>query len=63
MVRINTGKSSYSVEGIEGAALRVRQPSGKKRLVRKADLGSARYFAAVSQLLAESHRERVSARG
>lgn len=42
----------YAVEAIESGALVVRQPSGKRRKLTKADVGAARYWAALTHFRA-----------
>ena len=54
MTAVKTLKTNtrYTVEAIESGVLIVRQPSGKRRKLIKADVGAARYYAAVEHFRA-----------
>lgn len=53
MTTVRTVKGTkYTVEAIEDGQLVVRQPSGKKRKLTRADVGTARYWAAIGHFRA-----------
>lgn len=63
MTAVKTLKTNtrYHVEGIEDGALVVRQPSGKRRKLTKADVGAARYYAAIQHFRASESRQEAAA--
>lgn len=62
---VRTAKSKYTVEGVTvpttgPAKIVVRQPSGRVRHLGVADVGRARFDAAVTHFLAQQRAERAA---
>lgn len=56
MTNIHTAHTTYKVDCVHPGRIGVRQPSGKLRYLTVAEVGRARFDAAVADYLAKLHR-------